>query len=165
MAAIPVLDLAPYLAGEAGAHENLAAELRDALERVGFFFIVNHGVPQSLIDRVFAEAARFHALPLEKKLALKMSRHNTGYVPFGGGVSRASAIADAPKPNLNAAFFMKRDRAPDHPDVLADIPFRGLNQWPDNPPRYKPVAYGDYLKWFMTRNYRTGPDDPTVPPP
>lgn len=153
MTAIPVLDLAPYLADRNGALKNLAAALRDALERVGFFFIVNHGVPQALIDRVFAEAARFHALPLEEKLALRMSRHNTGYVPLGGGASRASAIADAAKPNLNEAFFMKRDRPSDHPDVLADIPFRGLNQWPDNLPGYREtlVEYFDTLETLGKR--------------
>jgi hypothetical protein len=26
-------------------------------------------------------------------------------------------------------------------------------QGPDDPPKYPPVAYGDYLVWFMKRNY------------
>ena len=58
---IPVLDLRPYLVGEPGAEGRLAAELRWACERIGFYFIVNHGVPQHLIDRAWAETARFHA--------------------------------------------------------------------------------------------------------
>jgi len=134
---IPVLDLGAYLAGAPGSAGALAKALRAALEQVGFYSIVNHGVPQALVEDVFAEARRFHALPLEEKLRLKMTKHNTGYVPLGGGVSKASSIATVKKPNLNAAFFMKRDRPPEHPDVLNGVLFRGLNQWPEGLPGFR----------------------------
>src|ERR1051325_1048548 len=76
-ATISVLDLGPFLAGAPGAAAATATALRDALERVGFFFIVNHGIPWPLVREVFGEARRFHALPLDEKLALKMSTHTT----------------------------------------------------------------------------------------
>jgi isopenicillin N synthase-like dioxygenase len=57
-AEIPIMDLAPYLAGGAPAVEELAAQLRYALERVGFYFIKGHGVAQSLCDEVFKQAER-----------------------------------------------------------------------------------------------------------
>ena len=60
---IPLLDVAPYLAGEPGARERLGAELRWAFEKVGFYYLRGHGIPQSLIDATFTQAARFHALP------------------------------------------------------------------------------------------------------
>src|SRR5690348_1969950 len=47
---IPVIDLGPCLAGRPGAREDAAAALRRALEDVGFLVLVNHGVPQRLID-------------------------------------------------------------------------------------------------------------------
>ena len=43
---IPVIDLGPYLAGEPGALDRTAKELRFALTEIGFYFIVNHGVPR-----------------------------------------------------------------------------------------------------------------------
>ena len=58
---IPVVDMGPYRAGEPGADRRLAAELRHVTETVGFFYLKNHGVPQSLIDRTFAEGRRFLA--------------------------------------------------------------------------------------------------------
>src|SRR5207244_3434372 len=58
---IPVIDLGPYLAGRPRAFAATAAELGRALETVGFFVVVGHRVPQSLIDATFAEARRFHA--------------------------------------------------------------------------------------------------------
>ena len=57
---IPVIDLGAYLAGAPGSLEATAAALRDALEGIGFFIIVNHGVPRDLIAQTFAEAKRFH---------------------------------------------------------------------------------------------------------
>ena len=50
--AIPVIDLGPYLAGELGALDHAAAELRHALTEIGFYTIVNHGVPSALVHEV-----------------------------------------------------------------------------------------------------------------
>ena len=49
--AIPVIDLGPYL-GEPGALDRAAAELRHALTEIGFYTIVNHGVPSALVHEV-----------------------------------------------------------------------------------------------------------------
>ena len=89
---IPVLDLAPYLAGEPGALQRSAPQLRRAFEEIGFYFIVGHGVPQSLVDAAFAEAERFHAQPLEDKLAVKMDETLVGYLPVRGSTTRHSQI-------------------------------------------------------------------------
>jgi len=56
---IPVLDIGPYLAGEADALQPLAAAIARTCEDTGFLVVANHGVPQQLPARVFAEAARF----------------------------------------------------------------------------------------------------------
>jgi isopenicillin N synthase-like dioxygenase len=50
---IPVIDLRPYLAGASGAIDRAALELRFALTEIGFYFIVNHGVPSGQIREVF----------------------------------------------------------------------------------------------------------------
>lgn len=127
---IPVLDLGPYLAGTPGAGEALGSELRHALENVGFYFILNHGVPNALIAETFEEASRFHRQPLDEKLALRMNEHNVGYMPFKTSVTRHSQLNADNKPNLVEAFFAKRDLPPGHVDLLDGKPFRGPNQWP-----------------------------------
>jgi isopenicillin N synthase-like dioxygenase len=128
---IPILDIAAWLNNEPRALETLGAELRHALEHVGFYYIRGHDVPQSLINQVFAECARFHAQPLDAKMALRANQHNVGYMPVNGYVSRSSRVENATRPNLVEAFFVKRDLPPDHPDVLAGIRYRCTNQWPD----------------------------------
>jgi isopenicillin N synthase-like dioxygenase len=127
---IPVIDLGPYLAGAPGALDSAARDLRFALTKIGFYFIVNHGVPATLIRDVYRQTARFHAQPLNKKLAIKLDKHNVGYLPLQGDTLRTSVVATVTKANQNEALFIARDLSNDHPDVLADRRFRSANQWP-----------------------------------
>jgi isopenicillin N synthase-like dioxygenase len=113
---IPVIDLGPYLTGAPGAIDRVAAELRFALTEIGFYFIVNHGVPPALVRDVFRQAERFHAQPLERKLAIKIDKHDVGYLPMKGDTLRTSTVATVTKPNLNEALFVARDLPSDHPD-------------------------------------------------
>src|SRR3954453_10598902 len=129
-AKIPVIDYGRYFAGEAGALDALAERLRHACENVGFFYALNHGVEQAVIDRGFAASRRFHALPLEEKLKLRLNENNIGYLPINASVQGASIVHKATRPNQNESFFVSHDRGPDHPDVIAKKPLRGRNQWP-----------------------------------
>jgi isopenicillin N synthase-like dioxygenase len=136
-ATIPVIDLGPYLAGVPGALEVAAAELRDALERIGFFIIINHGVPQDLIDRTFAAAKRLHDQPLDVKMALRMNEHNNGYMAMGKYAVWTSDVNANDKPDLNEAFFIKRERRQDDPLLRSGRRFVGPNRWPDNLPGFR----------------------------
>jgi isopenicillin N synthase-like dioxygenase len=138
---IPLLDLSDFLAGKPGALEATAKELQHAAENVGFFFIKGHGVPQDLIDATFDASRRFHDLPDGEKIALKANEHNIGYMGFGTSVSRASRVYEGErKANLVSAIFLKRDLAPDHPDIINNKRFRGANQWPVNLDGFRDTA-------------------------
>src|SRR5262245_37740701 len=132
---IPVIDLGPYLAGETGARERAAAELRDASTTIGFFFVGNHGVAPSLVGRVFAETERFHALPLDEKMKVNMvSRALIGYLPLGGQTQRTSIYGKSKHPDRSTSFYIKEEFPPDHPDRLAKKPWVFDNLWPENLP-------------------------------
>ena len=131
---IPVIDLGRYLAGEPGAREAAAAELRRASEEVGFFYIRNHGVPEELVERAFRASQAFHALPMEEKLSIKVNENNIGYLPMAGSLAASSTVHKNTKPNLNESFFITHDRPADHPDVIAGKPLRSANQWPPSAP-------------------------------
>ena len=142
---IPVIDLGPTLAGQPGALDRAAAELRVALTEIGFYFIVNHGVTDAQVRDIYRQAARFHALPLEKKMDVRIDRHNVGYLPMRGDTLRTSTVQTVTKANLNEALFVARDLPADHPDVIADRRFRSANQWPKDLPGFREsvVAYCD----------------------
>lgn len=107
---IPIIDLSPFWSPTADADAATdttaaepgvtaaAAELRrrrqeeaaDAIRRactdVGFFYVVNHGVPQATIDAAFGAARDFFALAEADKRALDSGRSylRRGYTPVGG---------------------------------------------------------------------------------
>lgn len=137
---IPVIDLGPYLAGEPGALARTAAELKIALTEIGFYFIVNHGVPREKIRATFGQVKRFHAQPVEKKLALKLNTDGTGYLPMRGNTLRTSTVQSNTKPNLNEAFFVKRELPANHPDLLSGRRYRGPNRWPEGLPGFREVV-------------------------
>ena len=125
---IPLIDLSRSL-------DEVADALADTLEHVGFFIVVNHGVPQTLIRRMFAEAERFHAQPQAAKHAVLMNEHNNGYVAMARYNVRTSRVSEPALPDMNEAFFVKRERAEDDP--LARRRFAGPNRWPADLPGFR----------------------------
>jgi isopenicillin N synthase-like dioxygenase len=132
-----MLDASRYFAGDADELPRLGAQLRHAFENVGFYYLRGHGVPQAMIDATFEQARRFHAQPLDAKLALRINEHNIGYMPMGGSLARSSKVNANTVPSANEAFFLRRERTPDDPDVVAGIRLRGLNRWPDGLPGFR----------------------------
>lgn len=141
---VPVIDLGPYLAGEPGALERTARLLRMASETLGFYFIGNHGIDQSLIDRVFAQAERFHALPLERKLAVRAGKTTIGYMPLGGQTQNTSVYATSTHPDRSASFYIRAEYPGGHPDRIAGRAWVLDNRWPDDLPGFKETTLQYY---------------------
>ena len=97
---LPVIDLGAYMANKPGSLELAAKQVREALENVGFFSIVGHGVPWEQVEEIYDWARRYHDLALETKRDHLMSSGNMGYIGIGGAQIRDRAHS------LNAAFFM-----------------------------------------------------------
>ncbi len=122
---IPILDFGPYLAGEDGALERLAGEIRYAQENIGFYFAINHGVPRALIDRAHANLRRFFALPEAEK------KKHKNYLPPKSTIYVSSTVNENTKPDLNEMLRIQRERPADHPATLAGFSSHVPNHWPD----------------------------------
>jgi isopenicillin N synthase-like dioxygenase len=150
---IPVLDIGAFLAGEPGATAPLARAIARTCEDTGFLVVANHGIAPELVENVFAEAARFFALDAARKLAYRVGQYNIGYLPFGAQVVRHSPVNQNTKPNFSESFYITRDRAPDHPDIVNNKPLIGLNRWPEGMPEFRTamVAYYRAVEAMTTR--------------
>jgi isopenicillin N synthase-like dioxygenase len=127
---LPVVDLGGLFTGDAQDKERVAAGLGDAARSSGFFYITNHGIPQSQIDALFAASKAFHEKPRRYKMRYwsGFTTHHRGYVPF------EENGADFPKSiNFNEAWDMSYEAPEDHPDYLAGWRMTGPNIWPDIP--------------------------------
>ncbi|MDA0991992.1 MAG: hypothetical protein O3A51_14735 [Verrucomicrobia bacterium] len=150
----PIVDLSGIIAGEAGAVERAAEELRANCENAAFFFVRNHGVPQTLIDGILSECARFHAQPLDDKLKVKMSGDIIGYLPPGSQTQRTSIYNKNTKRELSASYYLRRDYPADHPDRVAGAPWVFDNRWPDT--KALPGFREEVLAYFAALDGLTG---------
>jgi isopenicillin N synthase-like dioxygenase len=127
---MPVIDVAT-LSDPAGI-----AALHRACTGTGFFYITNHGVPDTPIQDMLRETRAFFALPLEQREALSLTRSpcNRGYEAL-----KAQTLEAGTPPDLKEGFYIGNELAPDHPDVLAGFFNQDPNQWPVGQPGFRAV--------------------------
>lgn len=94
---LPVIDLAPWESDDAGKRL-VASQIRFACLNSGFFYIKNHGIPTSVIERTFLAAHNFFQQPEEVKLRVHYEGTNflRGYIPLRGeGKSHGGDLKEA----------------------------------------------------------------------
>ncbi|KAI5840182.1 hypothetical protein DFP73DRAFT_482991 [Morchella snyderi] len=126
---IPLIDFSLFLKGTDEDKKAAANVMVDGFKNAGFIYIKNHGVSQPLIDRVFAESARFFARPKDQKntLAWTTPQSNRGYVSQGR--EKVTQLDDPTliqalrneNPDLKESFEIGRDHVPGLP-----------NHWPEH---------------------------------
>jgi isopenicillin N synthase-like dioxygenase len=131
---IPVIDLAPSYSARIEDRRAVAWEIHKVARDIGFFYVRNHGVPAGLVERQFAWARRFFALPLDAKMAIAMSRSpaHRGYEPMAG-----QTLDSGTPPDLKEGFYAGWHLEPDHPLVRAGTPNHGPNVWPRELPGFR----------------------------
>ncbi|TVU16227.1 hypothetical protein EJB05_39779, partial [Eragrostis curvula] len=82
--ALPVMDLAPFFAGDdEGGVARPTEAVREACRSHGFFHAVNHGVPPELMSRALELSAAFFALPDEEKAKAQPAEGSKAPLPAG----------------------------------------------------------------------------------
>jgi isopenicillin N synthase-like dioxygenase len=124
---IPLIDLQPLVRDNNLAI--VAKQIIDACKNHGFFYILNHGIDDDLVNKHTLNMKRFFNLPLDEKLKLDV-RHSDahrGYFPIYAENNDPKTSID-----LKEGFdVMAEDNLYDE-RVVEKKPFYGPNQWPDN---------------------------------
>ncbi|KAK9416441.1 putative Fe2OG dioxygenase domain-containing protein [Seiridium unicorne] len=113
---LATLDLSQF--DHPGGKEKLAKQLSDAIEKIGFFYIIDFGLSQEQVDRQFALGKEVFQLSTEEKLKYRADLENggyNGYKPLGlrevtPGVYDNTEIYNIPK------FIPELERS--HPSVI-----------------------------------------------
>ena len=133
---IPVVDIAGIVAGDPDASLRAAHAMRAASERIGFFYVSGHGLPEDVSSAAFAAAAEFFALGVEAKRGIAVNARHRGWIGTGGAKMYSGA-----RPDLKESFVYGIELPEDDPDVVAGTPLMGPNQWPDSCPALRTAAY------------------------
>ena len=153
---LPIIDLAGFPNDET-AFARVVGEIREAARGIGFFYLVNHGVPAELMKQAFAESRAFFASPIAEKaeIAIEKIGGNRGYSGLLHEALDPKAGAD-----LKEAFNIGLDLKPDDEQLLAGVPFRTLNAWP-KAPAFKTtfLAYFDACSGLANAVHRAFAED------
>lgn len=133
-AVLPLVDISGLSSPDPLVRTAVGHQLRAAGERHGFFYLCNHDIPTTLIERVFADSERLFALPEGERMALDkaLSGCNRGYEPL-----RAQTLEAGAPPDLKEGFYIGVDLPADDPRVVAGKFNHGPNQWPTSLPGFR----------------------------
>ncbi len=139
---LPIIDLAPFLRGDAASRRKVAQTVDAACRDTGFLIIVNHEIDPALPDRLFDLAYQFFNQPFEEKLKVEKFEGSgpAGYHMFatqsnGLAYRNIQSKADLLKisPDLRESFGISPER-------------NGLNQWPAYPPGFRDACLEYYSR-------------------
>jgi isopenicillin N synthase-like dioxygenase len=135
-APLPILDISRLDQGPDEA-EAFRTELRQVTHEYGFFYLVGHGVDESLAAELIEVSRRFFALPEAAKLAISNTKspHFRGYTRVGGELTQG-----------RVDWREQLDIGPERPaveigpDTPAYLRLEGPNLWPEELPELRDVV-------------------------
>lgn len=136
---LPLVDMAGVREGDRHSIHRAGEEIRKACTEIGFFYIVNHGLSQTVIDRALSATATFFALPADVKQLVKVNSRHRGWHSLGG-----ATMYRATKPDHKEFFGMGLELREDDPSVIAGEALRGPNQWPEFMPELREALASYY---------------------
>lgn len=94
--AIPLVDLQRFTQGNAADRQAFVEDLGNAFHHTGFVGVINHGIPQELVDRFYRESQAFFALPeeIKRRYEIPGMAGQRGYTSFGKEHAKQSEVAD-----------------------------------------------------------------------
>jgi isopenicillin N synthase-like dioxygenase len=132
---IPIIDVGGLVADGPGSC-SVADQLGQACRESGFFYVVGHGVDQTLQNRLFELSQQFFAQDMEAKLAVRMAlggRAWRGYFRVGDELTSG-------KPDQKEGLYFGAELPADDPRALTGIPLHGPNLFPTTPAGLREVV-------------------------
>jgi len=136
---IPVVDLLDYRDGSAATKASFVDDVGGALEDIGFFAVVNHGVDSALIGRAYDVAKSFflHTDEVKSRYEDLKLRGQRGYTSFGREHAK-----DSGAPDLKEFWHVGRE----FPASEASAWGLPSNLWPTEVPEFRDVMLQLYAQ-------------------
>jgi isopenicillin N synthase-like dioxygenase len=144
---VPVIDIAPFRNGDAGARAAVAQAVDQACRDIGFLVISGHGVDAGLIERTRSVSRAFFDLPLdEKRRVARPAPHITrGYIALDEESLARSRDPSAYGSDLNESLMIGPVDAPPAAVAESGGAHFAANLWPERPAELRTV-WTDYYR-------------------
>ncbi|MDB5907131.1 MAG: 2OG-Fe(II) oxygenase [Massilia sp.] len=138
---VPVIDIAPLVAGSAGRDE-VVRQIGAACRLHGFFYIIGHGVDAALTARLESLSRQFFAQGEDSKMAVRMALGGKAW----RGYFAAGDELTSNRPDWKEGLYLGSELDRNDPRVIAGTPLHGPNLFPALPGfRDTVLAYLDAL--------------------
>lgn len=93
---IPLIDLDKFVHGSDAEKKAEVDKIGQAFHQVGFVGVINHGIPQELVDAFYKASKEFFSLPVAVKRSYEVAglAGQRGYTSFGKEHAKQSTVAD-----------------------------------------------------------------------
>jgi len=129
---VPIIDIGALSKDDKAAQKAVAEKIGKACEEIGFFVVVNHGIPADVIDTAWNQTMDFFDLPLDEKkkfVSEDEAKNPYGYSVLGGEqLSRGKELENGSQSKQMGDLKEMFQMGPKNPD--AGMPPRNL---PDKP--------------------------------
>jgi isopenicillin N synthase-like dioxygenase len=145
---IPIIDVTPLIAGDTEIRR-VASEIGCACRESGFFYVVGHGVDETLQARLETLSREFFLKPIEEKWRIRMAlagRAWRGYFRVGDELTSG-------RPDQKEGIYFGEELPIDHPLVVAGTPLHGPNLFPAEPRGLRACVL-DYAAALTTLGHR-----------
>lgn len=135
--AIPSLDLADFLSGDAHRKQQFVADLGQAFGQIGFVAIRNHGLSDALVAKLYANFMGFFQQPDEVKIKCHVAglAGQRGYTPRGQEHAKGHNVGDLKE------FYQLGQTVTDQDVIKSEYPD---NVFPENMPEFQPTVLEAY---------------------
>ncbi|PPQ78729.1 hypothetical protein CVT25_010732 [Psilocybe cyanescens] len=127
---VPIIDLTDIRSNDAEKRRKLVDNIRDACMQVGFFYVKNHGILDSVTEGALEMAKNFFNLPMEIKMEIENRKtpNFKGYSPLLSGNNDPDGAGD-----LQEGFEFGWEAPPNTNESMdsgANGVMDGANVWP-----------------------------------
>ena len=128
---LPIIDIAGVSRRDPQAMASAARQINNACTETGFFYVINHGLPDRTARQAVETSAAFFALPAEVKHRSDAINHR-GYIGMGDAFMKGATRSD-----FKESYVIGLELPRDDPDVVAGEGLRGPNLWPKDLPEFQ----------------------------
>ncbi|CAL1713681.1 unnamed protein product [Somion occarium] len=141
---IPIIDLSDISSSDASRRRALADAIRDACINVGFLYIKNHGIPESLLEDALNASKDFFSQPVEKKMEIDI-RNTPNFKGYTALLSSNNDPENAGDMHEGFEFGWEELEAKASDEKRAnDGAMAGANVWPKDLPGFRENVLGYY---------------------
>lgn len=128
---VPLIDFTPFRTGGEEGKQLVAAQIADACNQIGFFYLNGHGVPEQVSADAFQQSANFYHRPAEERaLSAASTEWYRGWIakPKASGLSRDSRLFEQ---------YRIQAECPEADGAPSDSIFYRPNRWPSDMPAFR----------------------------